>query len=171
MSIFFFLWVREFFVLHRMVGRTWRGVLTPGYFEPCNFPSLSSILAWRIPWTEEPDGLQSTGSQRVGHDWATLLTYSHTCTYSLVYMKITELDRKAWEPRLVSANMWHRYHLSHPTSIPCPRQTLLIDRCRLSHWARTGVQSSFQANILGSHFQEIRVGIQDETCLSSCSRF
>ena len=31
----------------------------------------SSILAWRIPWTEEPGGLQSTGSQRVGHDWAT----------------------------------------------------------------------------------------------------
>ena len=36
----------------------------------------SSILAWRTPWTEEPGGLQSTGSQRVGHDWAT----SHTCT-------------------------------------------------------------------------------------------
>ena len=28
----------------------------------------SSILAWRIPWTEEPGGLQSTGSQKVGHD-------------------------------------------------------------------------------------------------------
>ena len=28
----------------------------------------SSILAWRIPWTEEPGRLQSTGSQRVGHD-------------------------------------------------------------------------------------------------------
>ena len=28
----------------------------------------SSILAWRIPWTEEPGGLQSPGSQRVGHD-------------------------------------------------------------------------------------------------------
>ena len=28
----------------------------------------SSILAWRIPWMEEPGGLQSTGSQRVGHD-------------------------------------------------------------------------------------------------------
>jgi len=27
-----------------------------------------SILAWRIPWMEEPVGLQSTGSQRVGHD-------------------------------------------------------------------------------------------------------
>ena len=28
----------------------------------------SSILAWRIPWTEEPGGLKSMGSQRVGHD-------------------------------------------------------------------------------------------------------
>ena len=32
----------------------------------------SSILARRIPWTEEPGGLQSTGSQRVGHDWSDL---------------------------------------------------------------------------------------------------
>ena len=28
----------------------------------------SSILTWRIPWTEEPGGLKSMGSQRVGHD-------------------------------------------------------------------------------------------------------
>ena len=28
----------------------------------------SSVLAWRIPWTEEPGGLQSVGLQRVGHD-------------------------------------------------------------------------------------------------------
>ena len=28
----------------------------------------SSVLAWRIPWTEEPGGLQSMGPQRVGHD-------------------------------------------------------------------------------------------------------
>ena len=31
----------------------------------------SSILAWRIPWTEKPGGLQSMGLQRVGHDWVT----------------------------------------------------------------------------------------------------
>ena len=31
----------------------------------------SSILAWRIPWTEEPGGLQSMGSQEVGHNWMT----------------------------------------------------------------------------------------------------
>ena len=33
--------------------------------------NLPSILDWRIPWTEEPGGLQSMGSQRVRHDWAT----------------------------------------------------------------------------------------------------
>ena len=31
----------------------------------------SSTVAWKIPWTEEPGRLQSMGSQRVGHDWAT----------------------------------------------------------------------------------------------------
>ena len=34
----------------------------------------SSILAWRIPWTEEPGGLPSTGSWRVGHNWVTVTT-------------------------------------------------------------------------------------------------
>ena len=37
----------------------------------------SSILAWRIPWTEEPGKLQSIWSQRVGHDWSDL---AHVCT-------------------------------------------------------------------------------------------
>ena len=32
----------------------------------------SSILSWRIPWTEEPGGLQSIGLQRVGHNWSDL---------------------------------------------------------------------------------------------------
>ena len=35
----------------------------------------SSILAWRIPWREEPGWLQSKGSKRVGHDWATILSF------------------------------------------------------------------------------------------------
>ena len=40
----------------------------------------SSTLAWKIPWTEEPGGLQSMGSIGVGHDWATslsLFTFMH----------------------------------------------------------------------------------------------
>ena len=35
----------------------------------------SSIIAWKIPWTEEPGRLQSMGLQRVGHDWATSLLF------------------------------------------------------------------------------------------------
>ena len=34
----------------------------------------SSTLAWKIPWTEEPGGLQTMGSLRIGHDWATSLS-------------------------------------------------------------------------------------------------
>ena len=34
-------------------------------------PTNPSILAWKIPWTEEPGGLQSMGSERVTHDLAT----------------------------------------------------------------------------------------------------
>ena len=40
----------------------------------------SSTLAWKIPWVEEPGGLQSMGSLRVRHDWATslsLFTFMH----------------------------------------------------------------------------------------------
>ena len=47
---------------------TW--VQSLGWEDPLEkeMATHSSILAWRIPWTEEPVGLQSMGSQRVGHD-------------------------------------------------------------------------------------------------------
>ena len=41
----------------------------PGFDPPeKEMATHSSILVWRIPWTKEPGGLQSIGSQRVGHD-------------------------------------------------------------------------------------------------------
>ena len=45
-------------------------VPSPGREDPLEegTATRSKILAWRIPWTEEPAGLQSGGSQRVGHD-------------------------------------------------------------------------------------------------------
>ena len=43
-----------------------------------------SILAWRIPWTEEPGGLQSMGSQRVRHDRATLIALNSILEYPLL---------------------------------------------------------------------------------------
>ena len=50
---------------------TW--VRSLGWGDPLEkgIATLSSILAWRVPWTEEPGRLQSMGSQRVGHDWVT----------------------------------------------------------------------------------------------------
>ena len=47
---------------------TW--VLSLGYGDPLEegMATLSSILAWRIPWTEKHGRLRSMGSQRVGHD-------------------------------------------------------------------------------------------------------
>ena len=39
----------------------------------------SSTLAWKIPWMEEPGRLQSVGSLRVGHDWATSLSLFTSC--------------------------------------------------------------------------------------------
>ena len=47
---------------------------TPGQEDPLEegMPTHSSTLAWRIPWTEEPGGLQSMGSQRVSYNWSHL---------------------------------------------------------------------------------------------------
>ena len=67
----------------------------------------SSILAWEIPCTEEPGGLQSTGSQRVGYDWSDLahmyvswalkmllVSESPSCTTSRCFGKTSHLLRK-----------------------------------------------------------------------------
>ena len=65
------------------VQETWVPPL--GWGDPLEkeMATHSSILAWRIPWTEEPGRLQSTGSQRVGHDWATSLYPPTACQVSL----------------------------------------------------------------------------------------
>ena len=48
--------------------------------------TCSSILAWEIPWTEEPGGLPSMGSQRVGHDWPTEHTVNHLLCSNLTFI-------------------------------------------------------------------------------------
>ena len=73
---------------------TW--VQSSGWKDPLvkRMVSYSSILAWKIPWIEEPGGLQSMGPQTVGHDWATN-THTHTHTY-------THIWRSEGEPELES---------------------------------------------------------------------
>ena len=67
----------------------------------------SSAPAWKITWTEEPGRLQSVGSLRVGHDWATsfsLFTFMHW--------------RRKWQPTPVSSAVWP--HRQQPTRLPRP---------------------------------------------------
>ena len=61
---------------------TW--VQSLGWEDPLEkgMATHSSILAWRIPWTEEPGALQSVGSQRVGHEWATYTNIMNISCYS-----------------------------------------------------------------------------------------
>ena len=56
------------------MGETW--VRSLGWEDPLEkeMATHSSILTWRIPWMEEPGGLQSTRFQRVGHDWVASLS-------------------------------------------------------------------------------------------------
>ena len=78
----------------------------------------SSTLAWRIPWMEEPSGLQSMGSQRVGHDWTTSLSL-FTCMHW----------RRKWQPTpvflpgesqgrgsLVGCCLWGQHRVGHDWS-------------------------------------------------------
>ena len=51
-----------------IMQETWVLSLSQKDFLEKGMAIHSSILAWRIPWTEEPGGLQSMGSQRVGHN-------------------------------------------------------------------------------------------------------
>ena len=67
----------------------------------------SSILAWRIPWTEEPGGVQSMGSQGVRHDWATN-TFTHTHSMCLTVPE-AERDRNKTPPALPCVSLSRLY--------------------------------------------------------------
>ena len=59
----------------------------------------SNILAWKIPWTEEPGGLQSTGLQRVGHDQVTSLHFT-SCLFPRGKLRTVQplILKETWRP-------------------------------------------------------------------------
>ena len=57
----------------------------------------SSTLPWKIPWVEEPGGLQSMGSRRVGHDWAGSRRVGHDWATSLSLFTFMHW-RSKWQP-------------------------------------------------------------------------
>ena len=108
-------------------------VLSLGWEDPMdeNMGTHSNILAWRIPWREEPGGVQSTGWQRVGHDWATKPSIAHltielsTCCWwswrcfnkigwwfiwmtviRIFYTKIVFRSKIPWSPLTEAFSIW-----------------------------------------------------------------
>ena len=71
--------------------------------------TYSSILAWKIPWMEEPGRLQSMGLQRVRHDW----------TASLSLYTFTEVLRR----------LWKHYFLQHSSNKRCKTKKCIAMSC------------------------------------------
>ena len=102
----------------------------------------SSNLSWKIPWMEEPRRLQSMGSQRVGHDWATSLSLFHfllntpistttaendlgdyieACKTSFsIFSAIQVMNEPVWTPALLTDSPHPCRHLSRPVSPSLP---------------------------------------------------
>ena len=71
----------------------------------------SSILAWEIPWREGPGGLQSMGSHRVGHHWATTSSSNEVekeiCIQIILkYKAVCDVNTVLWEIRRVRDHLW-----------------------------------------------------------------
>ena len=95
----------------------------------------ASILTWEVPWTEEPGGLQSMGSQRVGHNWETeracAHTHTHTHTHTRSCASLYSPSSKWFHDALCVAQQkkgtrngcylynWHWQQLSHRTERTC----------------------------------------------------
>ena len=81
------------------VQETW--VRSLGWEGPLEkeMATLSSILVWRIPWTEDPGRVQSTGLQRVGHD---LETCTHTTSNSIheIMKEVKGKDEHTWSVKI-----------------------------------------------------------------------
>ena len=120
----------------------------------------SSILAWRIPWTEEAGRLQSMGSQRVGHNWA---AFSITHFFSFLYHCSCPhpLNKSCWLFLLNISSIWpHPSLLLYPSYshyvLPIPDPVYSIHRSqevwekmnsRILLWRRLSKYSRINLNI------------------------
>ena len=113
----------------------------------------SSTLAWKIPWTEEPGGLQSMGSRRVGHNWATslsLFTFLHwrrqwqptplslpgepqgqgslvgCCLWGCTESDTTEVTQQQQQQQCVCVNSSLPVHPTSPLSPWCPQFVFFV---------------------------------------------
>ena len=89
-------------------GHKRHGGLIPGSEDPLeeSMATHSSILAWRIPWTEEPDGLQCTRSWRVGYTWCTCTSFQDGFYWEGLWVEHPLTSLPFWTPRSLSMHVW-----------------------------------------------------------------
>ena len=118
----------------------------------------SSTLAWKIPWTEEPGGLQSMGSWRVGHNWATSLSIFTFHFHALEKEMATHSNVLAWripgtvEPDGLLSMGLHRVghdwsDLAAAAAAELGRKSSSID-WRQTHSSRSKISAHFSNNSL-----------------------
>ena len=97
------------------------------------------ILAWRIPGTEEPSGLPSMGSHRVGHDWSDLAAAAG----SIILYTIGPYFHHQFSSVQSLSHVWVfviPWTAAHQASLPTPR--VCSNSCPLSQWCHLTISSS-----------------------------
>ena len=88
----------------------------------------SSTLAWKIPWMEEPDRLQSMWSQRVGHDWATSLHFIYLRVSDNLWSKLLPVSKPN------SYSLFLHLHISQSPSLCFKTVIVLLIYFFWLHW-------------------------------------
>ena len=111
----------------------------------------SSTLAWKIPWVQEPGGLQSVGLRRVGHDWATslsLFTFMHWRTKWQPTPVFLPGESQGWGS-LVGCHLWGRTESDRLMRLSSSSSRALCHKWEAACESRSSCFSSF-FSLLGS---------------------
>ena len=96
----------------------------------------SSVLAWKIPWTEEPGSLQSMGPQRVLHDWGTSLCLNVPVRKSQVFLRfLIRLNPNILNIVVVFINTYHDFiHLLYMILFHLPNYKICKGKRHINIW-------------------------------------
>ena len=104
------------------------------FFFEKEIATHSSILAWRIPWTKEPGGLQFMGPQRVRHNWVTK-THTHTHTHTHTPSTYDMLSSRIFKWADIFSPKWKSLSTVNPIDCSLPGSSVHgILQARILEW-------------------------------------
>ena len=108
----------------------------------------SSVLAWKIPWSEEPGGLQSMGLQSVGHDWVTTHSTHNNPVYYL--------------------HSWVYYADQSPRKVPGSSDIVNCSSGHCDKWASTRLDQGHSRSFSWFRVLEARGRLYDRADIGRC---